>query len=235
MNIRALKSVTFLCTGLTVLFLARCTTTTGSHRVYHLPPAVDNIITTDQINTLADMGMTVNNGTTPPSVVGYFYADSLLLIGSNVPSDSNKIHVKIYSPYSYKFSNQTADGNISIDRTIKGGGAVAFGSGAIISGNGNDFSIFADLTDSIVSSVDSHKIVFKSARIISGTMTAAGIQGFRYAFICTDKFNDYDSEQIDIGQGRVIWDSDNLAASVSIYPYAKTMVGLATQPDDMLR
>jgi hypothetical protein len=236
MNFRTLGHTVFLCAGLAALSLVRCTaTTTGSHPVYNLPPAVDNIITTDQLNVLTGMGMTVNNGTTPPSVVGYYYTDALLLIGSNVPSDSNQIRIKTFADYSYKFSNQTANGSISIDRTIKGGGSVAFGTGAIISGNGSDFSIFTDMTDSVLSRDSIHTIVFKSARVISGTWSASGITGFRYAFICTGKENDYLDEQIEVNQGRVIQESDNIASSVSIYPYAKMMAGLAKPPDDIRR
>jgi hypothetical protein len=236
MNVRNLGQAVVFCTGLAAaLFLAGCTSTTGSHPVYHLPPAVDNIITTDQLNVLTGMGMTINNGTTPPSVIGYYYVDSLLLIGSNVPSDNGQIRIKTFADYSYKFSNQTAAGNITIDRSIKGGGSVAFGTGAIISGTGNNFSIFTDMTDSVTSSVDGHIILFKSARVISGTYSASGISEFRYAFICTDKINDINDEQIEIGEGRVIWEADNIASSVSIYPFAKKMSGPAPSPDDILR
>lgn len=237
MNVRTLGHAVFLCTGLAAaLFLAGCTQTTGSHPVYHLPPAVDNIITTDQLNVLTGMGMTVNNGTTPPSVVGYYYTDALLLKGSNVPGDNGQIGIKTFADYSYKFSNQTANGSISIDRTIAGGGSVAFGTGAIISGTGNDFSIFTDMTDSVASdSVSPHIIIFKSARVISGTYSAAGITNFRYAFICTAKENDPYDEQLDVDQGRVIWESDSIASSVSIYPYAKRMSALAKPPDDIRR
>ena len=234
MNVRTLGHAVFLYAGLVAaLSLVRCTTTTGSHPVYHLPPAVNNILTTDQITILANMGMTINNGTTPPSIVGSYYVDALLLTGSNVPGDS--INIKKYANYSYRFSNQTAAGNISVERAIQGGTSVGFGQGAIISGSGNDFSIFTDLTDSITSSKDGHIIIFKSARIISGTISASGITGFRYAFICTEKVNDSFDEEIEVDQGRVIWESDNIADLVTNYPFAKRMGAPAKSPDDILR
>jgi hypothetical protein len=237
MNVRTLGHAVFLYAGLVVaLSLVRCTTTTGSHPVYHLPPAVNNILTTDQITVLANMGMTINNGTTPPSIVGSYYTDALLLTGSNVPGDNNQIRIKTYANYSYRFSNQTAAGNISVERAIQGGTSVGFGEGAIISGSGNDFSIFTDLTDSIVSDSGYHHIIiFKSARIISGTFSAAGIKGFRYAFICTAKEDDPFDEEIEVDQGRVIWESDSIASSTSTYPFAKMTVGPAKSPDDIRR
>ncbi len=216
----------------TIAFFAGCTishTTPNSPVVYHLPAPVDTIISQSQISTLVKLGMTVNDGTSPPSIDGNYFCDTLVLLGSNVSGDftNGKLDFHSYVNYSYQFSNQTSDGEISVARAVQNGTSTGFGTGAIISGSGNDFSIFVEITDSMYSDSDSHLILFKSARIISGTLAAGGIEAFRYAFICTGKENDYYNEEIDVGEGRVIYEEDNLASAVSMYPYTPAAKMLA--------
>ena len=190
---------------------------------YGLPSAVDSIINEAQIDNFIKRGMTINFGSTPPDIQGNYVCDSLVLTGSNVAGDftDGQLDFHRYMNYSYKFYNQTPNGRIQISRTQAGGTSSGLGSSAVIIGNGNDFSIFVRIIDSLVSSNDGHSIIFESARILSGTISTEGIVGFKYAFICTNKLNDTYNEQIEIGEWRVIAESDNLASRVTAYPFAK--------------
>ncbi len=59
-----------------------------------------------------------------------------------------------------------------------------------------------------------------TATIITGIYTSGGIEDFKFGFMVTSKSNDLDSRYMDIGQSRIIYESDLLAEEVYSFPFA---------------
>ena len=75
----------------------------------------------------------------------------------------------------------------------------------------NNYSKINDSNNNVV------KILTSS--IYSGEKTQTGLKGFMWGFVVLEKENDINSEYVDVGQLRIIHESDNLADKVSTYPY----------------
>ena len=136
---------------------------------------VTKVVSQDLIKKMADAGATIYGGTNPPAVEGSFTTGALELIHSSFGIDKDPLRGR-FDGFFYKFYGQNGS-NIKVDyRNHSGGTYAAQGVNAVISGEGDKFTIFF-----INKAGDLHAI--------SGTFTGDAIEGFQetdYVKVGTD-------------------------------------------------
>ena len=136
---------------------------------------VTKVVSQDLIKKMADAGATIYGGTNPPAVEGSFTTGALDLIHSSFGIDKDPLRGR-FDGFFYKFYGQNGS-NIKVDyRNHSGGTYAAQGVNAVISGEGDKFTIFF-----INKAGDLHAI--------SGTFTGDAIEGFQetdYVKVGTD-------------------------------------------------
>jgi hypothetical protein len=171
-----------------------------------IPFGAYSYVSTAQLRTLKDLGLPINDGMRPPDITGTFYGDSIVLKGTNIPGDwplgtgFGNMEITFYSQHN--------DGSVLVSYTQ--GSESGTGLGSFVSGSGNDFSVYAQITGT------SSGISFEDAMVFSGTMSAGGIQDFTYGLIMTDKGSDPYDDLINVGDARVFDENDGLAANYSV-------------------
>ena len=126
---------------------------------------VTKVVSQDLIKKMADAGATIYGGTNPPAVEGSFTTGALELIHSSFGIDKDPLRGR-FDGFFYKFYGQNGS-NIKVDyRNHSGGTYAAQGVNAVISGEGDKFTIFF-----INKAGDLHAI--------SGTFTEDAIEGFQ--------------------------------------------------------
>lgn len=164
----------------------------GSHA------AIEDFIGSDIVKKMEEFGLEFHPGDNPPDVSGEFYADHLVILDSDVPSDEpgNSIYAQ-----TFRFFDQ--DG-LAVKYSGSGAQQSDEGSGAILTGSGNDFTAILKLN----TTYQSYHVT--SAYVITGTMTAEGI--LEYQMAATNLKDDApDGIVIPEGATRVIHDTDDLA------------------------
>ncbi len=177
-----------------------------------VPPDVNDFMTPEDKQTLEDQGLTIHTGLSPPNVEGYYYANSLETADRSMR----------FMNYSYRYHDQTTGLSIKSSHISENGSDISEGKGAFIAGSGNTFSIFMES----ISELDqgTHVTTIESARIYSGTITSDGIKGFQFGFIVTSKKNDKDNRYMNVGDTRVIYETDGLAERVNEFPFAPKLI-----------
>lgn len=136
---------------------------------------VTKVVSQDLIKKMADAGATIYGGTNPPAVEGSFTTGALDLIHSSFGIDKDPLRGR-FDGFFYKFYGKNGS-NIKVDyRNHSGGTYAAQGVNAVISGEGDKFTIFF-----INKAGDLHAI--------SGTFTGDAIEGFQetdYVKVGTD-------------------------------------------------
>ena len=136
---------------------------------------VTKVVSQDLIKKMADAGATIYGGTNPPAVEGSFTTGALELIHSSFGIDKDPLRGR-FDGFFYKFYGQNGS-NIKVDyKNHSGGTYAAQGVNAVISGEGDKFTIFF-----INKAGDLHAI--------SGIFTGDAIEGFQetdYVKVGTD-------------------------------------------------
>ena len=126
---------------------------------------VTKVVSQDLIKKMADGGATIYGGTNPPAVEGSFTTGALELIHSSFGIDKDPLRGR-FDGFFYKFYGKNGS-NIKVDYSNHSGGTYAAqGVNAVISGEGDKFTIFF-----INKAGDLHAI--------SGTFTGDAIEGFQ--------------------------------------------------------
>ena len=126
---------------------------------------VTKVVSQDLIKKMADAGATIYGGTNPPAVEGSFTTGALELIHSSFGIDKDPLRGR-FDGFFYKFYGKNGS-KLKVDyRNHSGGTYAAQGVNAVISGEGDKFTIFF-----INKAGDLHAI--------SGTFTGDAIEGFQ--------------------------------------------------------
>jgi hypothetical protein len=161
--------------------------------------AVQKVLPQANIDALRKMGMTINEGTVPPNLTG-IYLESPTLLLATYPTDTRTKGTKI-TDYLYKFFEPSAD-NTTIKVSYKAGnGDSATGLGSVVSGNGNKFTIFSELTEQ-------SGVVY--VNIISGELTSSGIKDWQDSYV----------KKTELEKNSIFEDGDGLASTKSSFRVA---------------
>ena len=156
---------------------------------------IHNIIPDDILEKFIELGIEINGGNNPPNVEGAYFVSPLILIKSNF-ADS-------YSP-GYKFADMQLtfskqdNAKLTVVCDYINGTQIGSGLGSFITGNGNKFSVFTEVSGTFSG------YPFKSVEIYSGEITPSGIKDYYSAIMITEEA----PGTIKRGQGRLIYDSD---------------------------
>lgn len=147
--------------------------------------------------------ITIYDGVTPPSIEGVYIMSPAKLIYDSY----NAQGIDEFSDAYFNFYNQnTTNNTISL---MESGGSTGTGSGALISGKGNNFTIYLNMSGT------NHGYTYKTATLITGTKTSSGIKDMRYAFIMLEN-NDYEEKYImKPGRYRIIGDGDGMSETTT--------------------
>lgn len=178
-------------------------------------PAIEEIVPP---TVLAEMKpyITIYEGNTPPNIEGVFFLDPQETVFCqdfpNGKEDGSFTPGYIVISKYIKFSNQnntirTLD-YMEKDNSEGENASSAVGSGAFITGNNNNFTVYMNTEGT------ARGIRYKEALVISGTKTSFGISNLRYAFVMVEKGDDPDNKIMKVGFFRVFKDKDGLASAV---------------------
>ncbi|MPR35669.1 hypothetical protein [Salmonirosea aquatica] len=179
-------------------------------------PEIQKIVPQNVVDDLRARGMTINEGQKPPTIEGVYLASPYELLSPYAPEDSYE-KGKIITGYLYRFTGQSDDKkkvqvNYKRDGDVDAGG----GLGSFVSGNGNKFTVFAEVQGT-VSGVN-----YTSLDVFSGEITPNGIADFQHTFYIVEKSESDgpNAELIPVNSGRVWFDNDRIAEKVSKYRLA---------------
>jgi hypothetical protein len=206
-----------------ILVLA-ATTMLALTSCFIIPFGAYGYVTAGQLRTLEGLGLSVNEGWNPPDITGTYYCDMPELIGTNIEGDFPL--GTGFNPLVITFYSQTDNGSVlvSYDQGVETG----TGLDAFVSGSGNEFTVFAQITGTSTGTYGD--IDFEDAMVFSGTMSAGGILNFEYGLMLTDKSYDPYPDLIEVGEARVFEEYDDLAANyfvASIHPSVQRPAGSA--------
>jgi hypothetical protein len=155
-----------------MLFIASCGKKETVDPNVGFSAAVQKVAPQATIDALRKQGMTINEGTVPPDVTGIFLLSPNILMATYA-GDTRSLGYQATN-YTYKFFEPT-DNNTTIKVSYKTNiGDNATGLGSLVSGNGNKFTIFSELTST-------NGAIY--INIISGEITATGIKDWQDSYV----------------------------------------------------
>ncbi len=147
------------------------------------PTPIRNQISQSLVDSLRARGANVYSGTTPPVVNGIYLMRPDSCIYDNSPSN---FAGTIFTDYKFRFSSQNATTyalNVE-QKAIPSGALSTTPVSTYISGSGNNFSIF------ILRTITPGGIQVQQFNVLSGTVTAAGIQNLQNVLYVRSKGSD---------------------------------------------
>lgn len=147
------------------------------------PTPIANIISQSMIDSIRAAGATVYSGTSPAVVNGIYLMHPDSCIYDNSPAN---FRGTLFTDYKFRFSNQNNSlYTILVEqKAIPSGTLSTTPASVYISGNGNRFSIFL-LRTSVPSGISVQQF-----NVLSGTLTANGIQDFQNTLYLRSKGSD---------------------------------------------
>jgi len=167
----------------------------------------------------------IYDGSTPPNIENEYIMSPAVLHydskgGWEVGHKFNDVYLKFY--------NQDMVNN-TLDFREKQSKSESNGSGCFISGSGNNFTVFFNTEG--VARYDEYEVYTKEALVISGTLTDSGIKDIYYGFIIVDKSSDPNHKVMNVGDYRVVKDSDGMC---DICPWSNNARQRSLQKDKLL-
>ena len=142
--------------------------------------------------------MPVNDGIDPPNIEGTYLVSPYKLIKSNFNDSFNSSTT--FADFKLTFSKQN-NANHTVVCSYVNGAETASGLGSVISGTGNNFTVYTAITGTL----DGYQ--FKTVEIYSGEITATGIKNFYHTIIMVEPT----PETILIDQARLFYDQDGFS------------------------
>lgn len=159
---------------------------------------IQNLVPDSLLQSIRDLGMPINEGLTPPNIENIYLASPLVLVSSNINGDTPG---KVFLDFKVEFSDQNSD-DLTVKVSYVNGSEEGTGLGSLVSGSGNDFSVFVKMT------ATSHESDADLLLIISGTKANAGIKDLYYSIFMLNDYGDLSGYWIENGEGRILYDYD---------------------------
>jgi hypothetical protein len=170
---------------------------------------IQSIVPQRIIDKLRSQGMTINEGTKPPTINDAYAITPFELKAQYGPDDNYDLG-EIIDDYFFKFYDQNDVNEIKYDYYNAERSDHGEGAGAFIAGDGERFTIFSE-EEGV-----SKSIPYKNVTIISGRLTKSGIEDFEYAFVLKEKTGDDDDDVlISVDKSRIWIDGDYLSKTIN--------------------
>ena len=149
----------------------------------------------------------IYRGTNPPVIEGTIFVDPFTTVFcKDYPSNGGFAPGYEVSSSYIRFSNQnTVYNTLDIDEVSVSGNSASTGTGAFISGSGNNFTAYFNTIG------QGYGISTKTALVISGTKVSGGIANLKYAFVMVDKGDDPENKLMGEGVFRVLKDGNDIS------------------------
>ena len=178
---------------------------------FNIPAEAKAIIPEKFIGEMAANGMTIHEGTNPPNIEGIYLLDNLKFLYTSDPDDHYFTKGQPAADYKYKFYDQQGVKVKSNYKVLKFGAFdVATGSGAIISGSGNKFTVF------LSHAANTEGVKNNDITLISGELTSQGIKNLVYVLTVTQK-DDSNNKIMKVGTYRIFTHYESIAQKQTTY------------------
>lgn len=201
------KFLQLLLIGCSFFFLFSCLE--NADKTLVLPDAVSatpikQIIPSDLLAKIENY-IPIYEGSTPPVIEGvYLVSPQNLVYTSNVNNTGNYFIDGVI-----KFENQNKATNIVTYESKEGSASEESSELVSVSGENDNFTAY------FIATGTSQGISVKTSTIISGTITTAGVQHYKMAFIMLEKGADPDKKLMDVNDYRIFNDGDDLASNTT--------------------
>ena len=176
----------------------------------NIPIEAKAIIPEETLHQIRAQGMPIYEGTNPPNIEGIYLLDNLRFHYSSDPGEKGFTKGDKAVNYKYRFYQQNGVKLKSDYRALKFGvNDIATGSGAIISGSGNNFTVFLNHA-AHTEGVKNNDII-----LISGEITPEGIKDLVLTLTVTEK-EDANNQIMKVGVYR-IFQHEGIARRVTLY------------------
>ena len=176
----------------------------------NIPVEAKAIIPEETLHQIRAQGMPIYEGTNPPNIEGIYLLDNLRFHYSSDPGEKGFTKGDKAVNYKYRFYQQNGVKLKSDYRALKFGvNDIATGSGAIISGSGNNFTVFLNHA-AHTEGVKNNDII-----LISGEITPEGIKDLVLTLTVTEK-EDTNNQIMKVGVYR-IFQHEGIARRVTLY------------------
>lgn len=163
----------------------------------NIPVEAKVIIPEETLHQIRAQGMPIYEGTNPPNIEGIYLLDNLRFHYSSDPGEKGFTKGDKAVNYKYRFYQQNGVKLKSDYRALKFGvNDIATGSGAIISGSGNNFTVFLNHA-AHTEGVKNNDII-----LISGEITPEGIKDLVLTLTVTEK-EDTNNQIMKVGVYRI--------------------------------
>ena len=176
----------------------------------NIPVEAKAIIPEETLHQIRAKGMPIYEGTNPPNIEGIYLLDNLRFHYSSDPGEKGFTKGDKAVNYKYRFYQQNGVKLKSDYRALKFGvNDIATGSGAIISGSGNNFTVFLNHA-AHTEGVKNNDII-----LISGEITPEGIKDLLLTLTVTEK-EDTNNQIMKVGVYR-IFQHEGIARRETLY------------------
>jgi len=176
----------------------------------NIPVEAKAIIPEETLHQIRAQGMPIYEGTNPPNIEGIYLLDNLRFHYSSDPGEKGFTKGDKAVNYKYRFYQQNGVKLKSDYRALKFGvNDIATGSGAIISGSGNNFTVFLNHA-AHTEGVKNNDII-----LISGEITPEGIKDLVLTITVTKK-EDIGNRIMKVGVYR-IFQHEGIARRETVY------------------
>jgi hypothetical protein len=149
----------------------------------NFPAVIKNIAPQGMIDSLRNTGTKVYDGTTPPIINGIYFMSPDSCVFDNSPGNFTGT---LFSDYKFRFGTQNNTAfTIGVEqKALPSGNLSPAPAYTYISGSGNNFTVF------ILRTVSPLGITVEQFNILSGTLTAGGVQNFNNTLYLRSKGGD---------------------------------------------
>ncbi|MCB1153462.1 hypothetical protein KDL45_07415 [bacterium] len=150
---------------------------------------VFDFVDEQDLEDFEEAGFPINGGDDPPNVEGRYLMDALVVSYDRVgpvydPDDPRSWEgVDIERTY-MEFSNQGDDGSLKAEYITQSGTESGEGDGAFISGEGNCFTVYIDLSGR--RDTGPGTCTWKGPQLVTGCLEAGGVSGWKWGFLIKD-------------------------------------------------
>ncbi|MEM7550502.1 MAG: hypothetical protein AAF363_12545 [Bacteroidota bacterium] len=169
---------------------------------------IDQLLT-DSLLNIVEGFLDINRGTNPPSLENTYFVSPQILEDSNRPSDNAGMQ---FVDLTLQVVDQNSDNLTAAIFTREGSISVSTGQGGFVIGEDNNFTIFVEALSINNNNIDSAVVL----DVFSGTLENDGIRNFQRLLILTEDFGDPNNVFIEIGESRLIIDSDGFSPIVDV-------------------
>ena len=171
----------------------------------------------DDIRQKMEPYIPIYDGVNPPNVEGCYMLDPMVAVYME-DYDGDLSELQWMGEYINLTNQNKNDNTIDMEELTADGKSYSIGQGAVIVGEGNNFSILFNTEGT------NSGIYNRTALLLSGTKSAEGIQNLQYAFVMVEKGDDPEGILMEEGVFRVFKDGDEISYCTS-WPVEETRAG----------